>query len=251
MTNTVQRCDAIAYQYTPGKLPCVIFCAGFKSTMQGTKALALEQYCQQQGQAFIRFDYQGHGDSDGQFADGRISTWLDDTLTVIDRVAPSGAVLLVGSSMGGWLALLAALRRQERVTGLLLLACAADMTRYYPQRLAGLPTQTDAQGRLFYRVPNQYDDQQPYAIYQHLLDDGEQYQLLDQAIDLTIPVVLIHGMNDDVVPWQRSQRVLQQLRSSQVTLQILKDGDHRLSSPPDLALLQQTLALLLHRMRCG
>ena len=136
--------------------------------------------------------------------------------------------------MGGWIALLAALQRPNRVKGLLLIACAADMTKYYQKRLDGVPTQTDESGRIFYRVANQYDDQQPYSIYQHLIDDGESYFVLNKPIDLNIPVRLIHGLEDDVIEWQRSSQVMACLSSEKTSLLTIESGDHRLSREEDI-----------------
>ena len=245
MTEFLDRGDhRIAYNHIAGRSPCVVFCAGFNSNMQGNKALALEQFCRSRGQAFIRFDYLGHGASSGDFADGSISTWLADTLAVIDRIAEE-EVVLVGSSMGGWLALNAALRRPQNIKALLLLACAADITNYYDERLTGLEPQSDERGRSYYSVPNNYDDQQPYRIYQHLIDDGRQHFLLHQEIALDIPVRLIHGVQDDVVPWQRSEQIMHKLKSKDVSLHLLKNGDHRISETRDIDLIKQTLETLL------
>ncbi len=223
----------IAYYLTHGKPPYLIFCGGFNSSMQGTKALALQKYCIDKGQAYIRFDYFAHGQSEGDFAEGSVSRWLADTLAIIDHI--SDDVVLVGSSMGGWLAILAALQRPDRVKGLVLLACAADMTKYYPQRVEGLSLEVDKLGRKFYSVPNEYDDQQPYKIYANLIEDGEQHCLLDKPIHLTAPVYLIHGKLDDVVPWQRSEQVHALLPNAR--LHLVDDGDHRLSRSEDLDLL--------------
>jgi len=234
----------IAYSAITGKAPCVIFCGGFNSNMQGTKALALEKHCLSKKQAFIRFDYQGHGQSGGDFADGCISMWLADTLAIIDQLTDTD-VILIGSSMGGWLALLAALHRKDRVKGLLLLACAADMTKFYPERVANLATEQDKLGRTFYHVANEYDNQEPYKVYQQLIDDGQQHFLLHDTIELNIPIHLIHGQKDDVVPWQRSQQVLERLSSSDASLHLVKHGDHRLSSQADLALLKSLLGVFL------
>lgn len=236
---------AIAYDHLKGLGPCVVFCSGFNSNRRGNKARALEEFCRIRGLEYVRFDYAGHGDSGGDFADSNISTWLNDTLAIIDRVATSQKVLLVGSSMGGWLALNAALQRPDRIAGLVLLACAADMTRYYPPRLAGLKAYKDELGRVYYNVPNDYDDQQSYHIYQALIDDGEHYLLLGKPIDIQSPVYLIHGVDDDVVEWQRSQQVMHHLRSDRVTLTLVKKGDHRLSTPADLSLIERTIDRLV------
>lgn len=239
----------IAYDHIKGASPCVIFCAGFNSNRQGNKALALQAFCIEQGLEFIRFDYTAHGDSGGDFAECSIATWLEDTLAIIDKVAESSQLVLVGSSMGGWLALCASMARQQKVVGLLLIACAADMTKYYPQRLAGLSIQKDEQGREYYAVPNEYDDQQPYRVYQHLIDHSAVHYVLDQDIELTIPVRLVHGVDDDVVPWQRSVQVLEKLCSNDATLQLIQRGDHRLSTEQNLAVIKQSLITLVSLAR--
>lgn len=232
------------YVAIEGQGPCVVFCGGFNSNKQGNKALALEAFCMEKGQAFIRFDYSGHGQSGGDFNAGNISQWLSDTLAIVDHAA-KGNVVLVGSSMGGWIALLAAQLRPTKVSGLLLIACAADMTKHYLQRINGLAPQNDSAGRAYYRVPNDDDDQQPYTIYQHMMVDGAKHTLLDRTIELTMPIRLIHGMQDTVVPWQRSQVIVQKLRSDNVSLHLVKAGDHRLSSDEDLALIAYLLSGLL------
>ncbi len=219
---------SIAYDSLVGNSPTVVFLPGFNSNRQGNKAQALNDYCVDKSHAFLRFDYRAHGDSSGDFADCCIDDWLADVLAVIDQLC-QGELILVGSSMGGWLALLAALQRPQRIKGLLLIACAADMTRYYPARLEGLESETDQQGRQFFNVPNQYDDEADYLIYQQLIDSGAKHFLLDSLINLDMPVRLLHGDKDDVVPWQRSQSVLNALSSSDVSLRVLQGGDHRLS----------------------
>ena len=206
--------------------------------------MELRAFCIQQGLPFVRFDYSGHGLSGGDFADGCISAWLVDTLAIIDKVAAE-EVIIVGSSMGGWLALLAALQRREQVHGLLLIACAADMTKNYPKRLQGLPLKLDSQQRAYYSVANEYDDQQPYSIYQHLIDDGLSHYLLGHDIDLDIPVRLIHGINDEVVEWQRSAQVMNCLKSKEVNLLTIKSGDHRLSTRENLNSIRYLLLDLL------
>jgi pimeloyl-ACP methyl ester carboxylesterase len=224
----------LAYEVTSGSGPCVVFCPGFNSTMQGNKASDLKAFCLEQGLAFVRFDYSGHGESDGDFADACITQWLADTVAIIDKVT-AGDVIIVGSSMGAWIALLAALKRPKRVTGLLLIACAADMTNAYAKRFEGLPLEEDDQSRAYYSAPNEYDDRQPYLIYQKLIDDGTSHFLLDGPIDLNIPVRLIHGLDDSVVEWQRSAQVATLLMSDQVSLLKVESGDHRLSRPEDLS----------------
>jgi pimeloyl-ACP methyl ester carboxylesterase len=235
----------LAYEATSGRSPCVVFCPGFNSTMQGNKANDLNAFCLEQGLSFVRFDYSGHGESGGDFADACITQWLADTVAIIDQIT-SGDVILVGSSMGAWIALLAALKRPVRVTGLLLIACAADMTKAYTKRLEGLPLEVDDKSRAYYSVANQYDDQQPYPIYQKMIDDGASHFLLDGPIDLDIPIRLIHGLEDKVVEVQRSARVSDLLTSNQVSLLNVESGDHRLSRPEDLSCIRGLLLELLH-----
>ncbi|GHA00409.1 alpha/beta hydrolase [Arenicella chitinivorans] len=235
----------LAHDYAPGNGPVILFCGGFNSNRNGNKAVALQDWALENHTAYVRFDYQGHGDSPGDFADCTVSTWLNDILTIIDALSDTSGVLLVGSSMGGWLSLLAARLRPKRVAGLLLIACAADMTDYYPARLAGFPRQLDPHGRQYYAVPNEYDNHEPYRIYQSLLEDGAQYTLLDSTISILAPVRLIHGIDDDVVPWQRSEAVLQRLETQYCSLSLVKHGDHRLSKPHELRFIQTQLAELL------
>ncbi|WP_281268379.1 alpha/beta hydrolase [Arenicella xantha] len=223
----------------------MIFCGGFNSSRMGNKAVALEDYCASNGQEYIRFDYQAHGESGGDFGDCTISTWLDDTLSIIDSVAENQSVVLIGSSFGGWLALLATQRRPEKIVGLILIACAVDMTHYYPERLRGVPLSTDSLGRAYYALPNQYDDEQDYRLYQAMIEDGAQYRLLESDAAFSQPMHLIHGQDDDVIPWQRSLAILDQLASGIASFTLIKNGDHRLSSSSDLSGINHSLADLL------
>ncbi len=231
----------VAYHHSPGSGPSVIFCGGFMSDMSGTKALALEAFCAERGQGYVRFDYLGHGQSSGEFADGTIGRWVDDALAVIDSLDDEAPVLLVGSSMGGWIMLLAALARRQRVAGLVGIAAAPDFTRRMveeefddEQRLALLH-----QGHV--ELPSEYDDG-PYVITQALIDDGNGRCLLDGPIGLDMPVRLLHGMQDTAVPWQTALTIAEALESEQVIVTLVKDGDHRLSEPADLARLCAAVA---------
>lgn len=247
--NTLTREDGaiIAYHHTPGKGPGVMFLTGFKSDMQGGKALAVESYCIEHGYAFTRFDYYGHGESSGAFEDGTIGRWADDTVHVMDQVT-EGPQVLVGSSMGGWIMLLAALKRPARVAGLLGIAAAPDFTRdlippaLSPEQLADL----EAQG--YCDIPNCYDDQEPYRIRKSLLDEGNNHILLDDTLEIDVPVRLIHGIEDADVPWQTAERLMGKLKSTDVEIQFVKSGDHRLSEPHDLARLTRTLGALLEEI---
>ena len=235
----------LAYDHTPGTDVCVIFCSGFNSTKQGNKARFLEQTCLENGWEYVRFDYSGHGESGGDFADCTVSTWIADTQAIIDEIAQNQKVVVVGSSMGGWIALHVALSRPSRVQGLILIACAVDMTKFYPERVQGLELKRDAKNRYFYKVPNSYDNEEDYFIYQALIDDGDKHLLLGSAIAIDIPVRLLHGELDDVVAWERSIAVLKKLDSEDVRFELIKGGDHRLSTDSDLVTLVRNLNELI------
>ncbi len=222
----------IAYRRTVGRAPAVLFCGGFMSDMTGTKATTLEAFCRDRGQCFVRFDYQGHGESSGAFEDGTIGRWTGDALAVIDRLT-DGPVIVVGSSMGGWIMLLAALARRDRVLGLVGVAAAPDFTRRMTEREfdAEQRAALARDGRVAMASPY---DPRPYVITQALIDDGNARCLLDAPIPLTCTVRLLHGMRDESVPWETSMRIMGWLESRDATVTLVKDGDHRLSEPSDL-----------------
>ena len=236
----------IAYCQTPGKPPGVVFLTGFKSDMTGSKALALEDYCRNRGQAFLRFDYTGHGCSSGDFEDGTIGKWADDAVLALDQLS-EGPQVLVGSSMGGWIMLLAALARPDRVAGLVGTAAAPDFTEdlMRGELSSEQLKQVEAQG--FTEIPNCYDEE-PYKITKALLDDGRNHLLLKTEIPLDCPVRLIHGDKDADVPWQTSLRIAENLRSRDVETLFVKGGDHRLSEPHDLNRLTGTVGRLLDQL---
>ncbi len=224
---------AIAYCRTAGRTPGVIFLPGFRSDMQGGKALALEAQCRSLGRAFVRFDYSGHGRSDGRFTDGTVGAWRDDVLDVLDALS-AGPQVLVGSSMGGWLMLLAALARPERIAGLVGIAAAADFaTRLMAQRLPPAAKEALARDGIVH-LPSAYSPE-PTPVTRRLVEEAHAHEILHAPIPLTCPVRLIHGTADPDVPWQLSLEVMQKLRSADVELHLIKDGDHRLSSDHDLA----------------
>lgn len=233
----------IAYHMVAGKSPCVVFLGGFMSDMSGTKASALDQFCRARGQAYLRFDYSGHGGSSGAFIDGTIGGWADDACFAINQLI-DGECVLVGSSMGGWIMLLVAIRMSERVKGLVGIAAAADFTEdlIADQFTSEQKEMLEKNGIIY--EPNDYDDQ-PTPITRALIEDGRKHLLLRQRIPLDCPVRLIHGMKDPDVPWQTSLRISQMLASGDVEIQLVKDGGHRMSEPPDLDRIIQTLATLL------
>ncbi len=241
----IDRTDgpSLAVAATPGSGPTVVWLGGFNSDMTGTKAVALEAWAEGQGRGYIRFDYAGHGQSHGRFEDGTIGQWRSDALAVIDHCT-TGPVVLVGSSMGGWIALLVALARPQRVAGIVLVAPAPDFTE--DLMWAGFPDAVKDQILTTgsWLRPSAYGEA-PYPITRALIEDGRNHLLLRAPIPVTVPVRILHGQADPDVPWQRSLSLMEQLAGDDVTATFVKDGDHRLSTPRDLALLSATLEQLL------
>lgn len=236
----------IAYHFTPGKSPGVMFLTGFMSDMTGGKAMRLEDFCRARGQAFLRFDYSGHGASSGRFEDGTIGRWARDAVTALDNLI-QGPVVLVGSSMGGWMMILTALQRRERVVGLLGIAPAPDFTEdLIPNELtASQKAVLDRDGVVY--VATEYSPE-PTPITRALLEDGRHRLLLRQRIPLDVPIRLIHGMKDPDVPWQTSLRINQMVASEDVEITLVKEGRHQLSESADLDRLCATLESLLHHL---
>jgi len=233
----------IAYRKNAGKAPCVVFLGGFMSDMTGAKATTLHEFCARRGQAFVRFDYFGHGASPGDFADATVGRWKDDTLAVIDRLT-EGPLVLVGSSIGGWLMLLAALARPGRIAALVGIASAPDATETlmwmrFPQAVRD---QIVREGAV--RVPSAYAAE-GYLITRALIEDGRKHLLPADGVPIQCPVRLLHGMADADVPWRTSLDLAQKIVAPDVQVILVKDGDHRLSRAQDLALLLSTLEPLL------
>ena len=250
--DTITRPDGgtIAYHRTPGKSPGVVFLTGFRSDMEGTKALALEAFCRARGQAFLRFDYFGHGQSSGDFIDGTIGRWADDALFALDELT-DGPQVLVGSSMGGWIMLLAARARAERIAGLLGLAAAPDFTEdLIPYELSA-EQKAEINKNGLVKVPNCYDPDDPYLITKALLDDGKDHLLLRAPISFSGPVRLIQGILDEDVPWETALRIQEHLTSEDVEITFVKNGTHRLSEPHDLDRMTTALDGLLKSIEQG
>jgi len=232
----------LAYRQTEGAAPAILFLPGYMSDMEGTKALALEAWALAHGRAFRRFDYGGCGVSPGDFEAQSLADWRDDAVAMIDDLAP-GPLILVGSSMGGWLMLLAALARPERVAALIGIAAAPDFTDWGFSDAAKAVIRTE--GRLL--EPTPYGDQ-PYVTTRIFWDSGETLKLLDGEIAIDCPVRLLHGSADPDVPWTVSTRLAERLRSADVQTLLVKGGDHRLSREQDLALLIRILAELVETL---
>jgi pimeloyl-ACP methyl ester carboxylesterase len=243
-TGQLDRGDGaeLAWAREEGRSPTVVFLPGFRSDMAGDKATALATYCAARGQAMLRFDYSGHGASGGRFEDGSIGRWAADALAVIDH-ASDGPLVLVGSSMGGWIALLVARARPERVVALVGIAAAPDFTEVLMWQAMSFEQRATLMSSGVLHVPSQYGDQ--YPITRALIEDGRNHLLLHEPIALDCPVRLLHGQCDPDVPWEFALRIADQVNSHDVRVILVKDGDHRLSRPQDLALLQQTIGALL------
>jgi pimeloyl-ACP methyl ester carboxylesterase len=212
--------------------PGIVFLSGFLSDMTGTKGTALESWARERDRAMLRFDYSGHGRSSGCLRDGSIARWTEDALAALDQ-ATSGPQVLVGSSMGGWIMLLAALTRPARIAGLVGIAAAPDFTEdlLWAQMQESTRARLLDEGVIF--LPSQYQDA-PMEITRALIDDGRRHLLLGGPIGIACPVRLLHGMADTDVPWQTSLRLAERLTSTDVTVTLIKDGDHRLSREQDL-----------------
>jgi pimeloyl-ACP methyl ester carboxylesterase len=239
-TGRLDRGDGVelAWARREGKRPTVVFLPGFHSDMTGEKATALAAFCAERGQAMLRFDYAGHGASGGRFEDGTISRWTDDALAMIDR-RTDGPLILIGSSMGGWIALLAALARPDRIAALIGIAAAPDFT----QALMWPAMSTEQRAALerdgVVHRPSQYGE--PTPITRALIEDGRTRLLLNAPIELDRPVRLLHGQHDRDVPWRLALRIAERVSSNDVQVILVKDGDHRLSRPQDLELLFDAL----------
>ncbi len=212
--------------------PTVVFLHGLRSDKGGTKAEALTRHAQSRGYGLLRFDMFGHGASSGRFEDGGISRWVEDAVAVLDELT-RGPLVLVGSSMGGWVMVKTALARPKRVNGLVGIAVAPDFTE--DLMWAGFDAvQRDALMTAgVVQLPSEYDDG-PYRISRHLIEDGRRNLVLRDAVDIACPVRLIHGQKDTAVPWETSLRLAERITGDDVAVHLVKDGDHRLSRPRDL-----------------
>lgn len=224
----------------------LVFLGGFMSDMSGTKAVALEAYARRAGREFLRFDYRGHGASSGRFEDGTVGLWAADAVAVLDALT-EGPQILIGSSMGGWIMLLAALSRPERIAGLIGIAAAPDFTEDLIWRRATAEQRTMLLRDGHIDRPSEYSDT-PYRITRRLIEEGRDHLLLGAPIALTCPVRLIHGLADVDVPWQTSLRLAEALRSDDVEVTLVKNAAHRLSAPHDLRRLEACIEALTARI---
>ncbi|MEM1148313.1 MAG: alpha/beta fold hydrolase [Pseudomonadota bacterium] len=233
----------LAYRYTaPTTGLTFVWLSGFKSDMSGSKVTVLEAWAKARGHGFLALDYSGHGLSGGVFEDGTISAWREDALAAIEGLT-SGRLLLVGSSMGGWMALLAALALKPRVAAMVLIAPAPDFTQklMWPEFSSEQQSEIKEQGRTL--RPTDYGD--PYPITRDLIEDGKNWTLLDASIDLDMPIRILQGQQDPDVPWQHAFKLVETLRSEDLVFHLIKDGDHRLSREQDIARLVATCGELV------
>jgi pimeloyl-ACP methyl ester carboxylesterase len=233
----------IAYRHRGPKegAPTVLFLPGYASDMEGAKAEAIDAFCGASGVGCLRFDYSGTGSSGGEFADGTLTRWLAEVLAAIDLLT-EGPLILVGSSMGGWLALLAALQRKDRVKGVLGIAAAPDFTDwgYTPEDKEALRRD----GKL--EQPNPYGPE-PSVTWRAFWESGAEHRLLNNPIDLIIPIRLVHGEKDEEVHAGVPLKLMADLRSADVQLRIIKNGGHRLSEPHEIHAILVELHGLLER----
>jgi pimeloyl-ACP methyl ester carboxylesterase len=235
----------IAVRARLGSAPGLFSLGGFNSDMQGTKALALDVWAAGQGRACVRFDYSGHGESGGAFIDGTIGRWLEESVAVFEQFC-SGRQVVIGSSMGGWLALLLAREMAKRtgrrasLAGLVLIAPAPDFTEALMWNAFSPEVKKEIETNGVWLRPSQYGE--PYPITRALIEEGRNHLLLGSAIEVGCPVRILQGAQDPDVPWQHAFALAHRLPADDVVLTMIQDGDHRLSRPQDIARLIAAVA---------
>ena len=233
----------LAYRKTPGYQPTVVFLSGLKSDMEGTKATHLEHWARESGQSFLRFDYSGHGASSGQFEDGCIGDWFQDSLSIIDALT-EGSVVLVGSSMGGWQALLLGRQMPDRIKGIVTIAAAPDFTEdsYWASFSDQERRQLDVEGKI--EVPSEYEES--YVITKRLIEDGRDHLLLRQPLILPLPVRCLQGSADASVKIDVALRLFHHIDCPDLRLILAKDADHRFSDDKCLKLIEDAICDVSH-----
>lgn len=244
-SGTLERPDGerLAWRRVMGAAPTVVWLGGFRSDMTGTKAQALSDWALANGRACVRFDYLGHGESSGDFqAKGTITRWREDALSVIDELT-EGPLVLVGSSMGGWIACLAAMARPQRVAAMVLIAPAPDFTETLMAPEIPPSGRAELAAHGVWLRPSEYGD--PYPITRALLEDGARWSILGaEPVPIEVPVRILQGGADPDVPWRHALELAMAIRGEDVVFTLVKDGDHRLSRPQDIERLLATVAAL-------
>lgn len=240
----------IAYRRIDGRQPGVVWLGGYRSDMLGTKAEALAEWTRANGRAFLRHDYSGHGESGGDFADGTISLWTRQSLDLFRRLT-QGPQVLVGSSMGAWIALrmIAELRKAgdgERVAGLILIAPAPDFTSELVEPGMTARQRKDLEAKGFFQRPSDYEPN-PYLYTRKLIEDGRANRVMDRPIDTHSPVHILQGLNDDAVPVAHALNLASLMPADDVTVALIPDGDHRLSRPQDIDMLLKAVSDMVER----
>lgn len=231
--------EQLAWRAIDGDGPTVVWLGGFKSDMLGTKAAALADAATELGWRFVRFDYSAHGESTGVWEEATIGRWRADALAVIDEIVPEGPLVLVGSSMGGWIACLIAMDRPERMHAMVLVAPAPDFTEALMR--PGIPPEGLRELELngVWLEPSEYDE--PLPITAKLLDEGREHLILTGRVPIRCPVRILQGQRDEPVPWTHALKLADQMESEDVIFTLVKSGDHRLSTPEDIARLIATV----------
>ena len=229
----------IAVRKRAGSGVGLFWLGGFNSDMKGTKAVALDGWAAEHGRSCVRFDYSGHGESGGKFADGTIGRWLEDSVAVFERFC-EGPQVVIGSSMGGWIALLLAREVARRagpasIAGLVLIAPAPDFTEELMWKNFSPEIRQEIETKGFWLRPSEYGDGTPYPITRALIEDGRNHLLLGKSIDVGCPVRILQGAQDPDVPWRHAFALAHRLPAEDVVLTMIQDGDHRLSRPQDIA----------------
>jgi pimeloyl-ACP methyl ester carboxylesterase len=237
----------IAVRARAGSGPGLFWLGGFNSDMRGTKALALDAWAAEHGRACIRFDYSGHGESGGAFIDGTIGRWLEEVVAVFGQFA-QGPQVVIGSSMGGWMALLLARALADRdakeatLAGLVLIAPAPDFTEQLMWNAFSDEVREEIRTKGVWMRPSEYGDGTPYPITRALIEEGRNHLLLGSAIEVGCPVRILQGAQDPDVPWQHAFALAHRLPAEDVVLTMIQDGDHRLSRPQDIARIMAAVA---------
>lgn len=235
--------NSIAYEHVSGNNGSIIFCGGLGSNMHGTKATALYDFCKKNDIAFTRFDYLGHGDSKGKFYEGNISIWLENSLEIFCNIS-QGKQIIIGSSMGGWIMLLMALKYPNRVKGLIGIAAAPDFTQDMQKSL------TDKQKGQIHEIGYTYIpsgiENNPYLVTNDFLEDGAKNLLLNkESISISAPVILLHGMRDNIVSYKKSLELAEKIESHNVSVQLIKSSDHSMNDTLSLSALYRSVMSLL------
>ncbi len=239
--------ERIAYRQRMGNPPTIVFLSGYKSYMGGTKATFLDDFCAKMGYAYLRFDYYGHGRSSGDFVDGTIGRWYQDALAAVTQLTV-GRVVLVGSSMGGWMMALLARAIPERISGMVGIASAPDFTERLMWSSFSKQQREVLQSGDVLSLPSRYDDI-PYPVTMRFFEEAREHLVLDTKIVIDCPVHLLHGINDPDVPWEISVQLADIFSTDDVTVTLLKGSEHRLSSDIELEKIARALENVLFEIK--